>query len=84
MSNIKMVGCPRGCGWETGNPALDEDGMPYTCFFCFNEGVVPEDVAAADLAGQVAADTTLEERAVEAPRGWARIEAGLDWDDIEF
>jgi hypothetical protein len=33
-----MVDCPR-CG---GMPDLDEDGRPYTCFFCCNTGSVPK------------------------------------------
>lgn len=45
-STDEMVPCPRGCGWHEGDPVTDSDGNPYTCFFCYNEGVVP--LAAAE------------------------------------
>lgn len=34
------IDCPRDCGWP-GAPELDEDGRPYTCFYCYNRGFVP-------------------------------------------
>jgi len=42
----KMVDCPR-CGGRWYED-LDEDGKPYTCFFCCNEGRVTEAEAASD------------------------------------
>lgn len=37
-----MIPCPRGCGWDSGNPETDESGMPYTCYVCCNTGEVTE------------------------------------------
>ena len=52
-----MVDCPRGCGWESGNPELDESGAPYSCYFCFNTGRVRID----ELDAYQAASAKLDE-----------------------
>jgi hypothetical protein len=40
---VDSVPCPRDCGWAWGDPVCDEDGLPYTCFCCYNEGSVARD-----------------------------------------
>ena len=40
MSTQNYHSCPRGCGWSTASPDLDEDGNPYTCYLCCNTGQV--------------------------------------------
>lgn len=82
------VDCPRGCGWNTGNPDLDENGMPYACFFCENTGLVDEAAALEDLAAQ--AETLAWKAEHEKFERWRRQamaaagEFGGDEDNIRL
>lgn len=85
----KMVDCPRGCGWANGNPDLDEDGMPYTCFFCGNTGQVDEAAAADDLAAQAETRAWAEDQAYwkhlhEAEMAAAGEFGGYEDEEIHF
>ena len=69
----KMVDCPR-CG---GIPEYDDEGRPYSCFFCCDAGVVPEgwaleDARAAAWAYYISAEKAIEQRvALGVPAGWS-------------
>lgn len=57
-----FVDCPR-CG---GIPDYDEEGKPYTCFFCCDSGVVRKSVA--DEEERLAAEYEAERAAKEAEK----------------
>lgn len=68
----KYVTCPR-CG---GSPDFDEDGRPYTCYFCCDTGSVTEEIATEEARGAawayyVSTEAAIIKRAkLGIPPGW--------------